>query len=104
MLVLVCIVQNNTSAPVVSWEGFFVNRLHEENALLGSVERYPSQLEDFRKTIPSSLDDDEGERTVKAIPNERGIGWVFIYLLFLLLHLLLLLLILFLFVSKKKNK
>ncbi|KAK7096288.1 hypothetical protein V1264_005597 [Littorina saxatilis] len=65
--------QNNTSAPVVTWEGFFVNRLHEENALLGSVDPYPSQLEDSRKRIPPQLDDDEGERTVKAIPNERGI-------------------------------
>ncbi|XP_070177847.1 uncharacterized protein [Littorina saxatilis] len=76
--------QNNISAPItVTWERHFRNAFHEDNNLLGQVRAYPPELRDltvknkyiFRKVIlrNTSDDDNEGSRTVKEIPNRRGI-------------------------------
>ncbi|XP_025113014.1 uncharacterized protein LOC112575392 isoform X2 [Pomacea canaliculata] len=68
--------QSSLSTPVsVNWTNYFRNALHEDNALLGEVLVYPTQLENGKKNIPREgpLDDHQGRRTVDAIPNERGI-------------------------------
>ncbi|PVD21755.1 hypothetical protein C0Q70_17556 [Pomacea canaliculata] len=68
--------QSDLSTPVsINWTNYFRNALHEDNALLGEVLVYPTQLENGKKNIPRDgpLDDHQGSRTVDAIPNERGI-------------------------------
>ncbi|XP_048246416.1 uncharacterized protein LOC124142642 isoform X1 [Haliotis rufescens] len=59
----------------VTWTNHFVNLKHEEGKWLNQVLAYPPQLEDFLKKIPkdSGQDDHEGQRTVDAIPNKRGV-------------------------------
>ena len=64
-------VSNISSPLVVSWDGHFVNKIHEDNKLLNSVKAYPQQLEDGLKKIKD--DDHYGVRTVSAIANSRGI-------------------------------
>ncbi|XP_048246431.1 uncharacterized protein LOC124142650 [Haliotis rufescens] len=68
--------QDDPSRPVtVTWTNHFVNLRHEEGKWLNEVLAYPPQLEDFLKDIPkdSGQDDHEGQRTVDAIPNRRGV-------------------------------
>ncbi|XP_067649175.1 uncharacterized protein [Haliotis asinina] len=59
----------------VTWTNHFVNLMHERGKWLNQVLAYPPQLEDFLKNIPreSKQDDHEGNRTVEAIPNRRGV-------------------------------
>ncbi|XP_067649879.1 uncharacterized protein [Haliotis asinina] len=59
----------------VTWTNHFVNLMHEQGKWLNQVLAYPPQLEDFLKNIPreSKQDDHEGNRTVEAIPNRRGV-------------------------------
>ncbi|XP_071102512.1 uncharacterized protein [Haliotis cracherodii] len=68
--------QDDPSRPVtVTWTNHFVNLMHEEGKWLNEVRAYPPQLEDFLKVIPkdSGQDDHDGQRTVDAIPNKRGV-------------------------------
>ena len=64
-------VSNISSPLVVSWDGHFVNKIHDDNKLLNSVKAYPQQLENGLKKIKD--DDHYGDRTVSAIANSRGI-------------------------------
>ncbi|XP_071102509.1 uncharacterized protein [Haliotis cracherodii] len=59
----------------VTWTNHFVNLMHEEGKWLNQVLAYPPQLERFLKRIPrdSGQDDHEGNRTVDAVPNKRGV-------------------------------
>ncbi|XP_067649880.1 uncharacterized protein [Haliotis asinina] len=59
----------------VTWTNHFANLKHEQGKWLNQVLAYPPQLEDFLKDIPreSKQDDHEGNRTVEAIPNRRGV-------------------------------
>ncbi|XP_046582946.1 uncharacterized protein LOC124290266 [Haliotis rubra] len=59
----------------VKWTNRFVNLMHEQGKWLNQVLAYPPQLEDFLKNIPraSGQDDHEGDRTVDAISNKRGV-------------------------------
>ncbi|XP_046564127.1 uncharacterized protein LOC124272926, partial [Haliotis rubra] len=59
----------------VTWTNHFVNLMHEQGKWLNQVLAYPPQLENFLKNIPreSGQDDHEGNRTVDAIQNKRGV-------------------------------
>ncbi|XP_046559878.1 LOW QUALITY PROTEIN: uncharacterized protein LOC124268903 [Haliotis rubra] len=59
----------------VTWTNHFVNLMHEQGKWLNQVLEYPPQLENFLKNIPreSGQDDHEGNRTVDAIQNKRGV-------------------------------
>nr|AUY55153.1 fibroblast growth factor receptor [Haliotis diversicolor] len=59
----------------VTWTNHFANLMHEQGKWLNQVLAYPPELEDFLKNIPreSKQDDHEGQRTVDAIPNRRGV-------------------------------
>ncbi|WAR10657.1 FGFR1-like protein [Mya arenaria] len=63
----------------INWNNHFVNKLYDKGKLLNKVLPYPTQfldLEDdgiLRSKKYVALDDNEGERTLKAIPNKHGI-------------------------------
>ncbi|XP_060067030.1 uncharacterized protein LOC132547281 [Ylistrum balloti] len=67
---------NNLHDPVVvSWQGHFRNKKHEEYHFLNAVATFkPQTIMHFRhKNVSSVLDDHEGKRTLKKIPNTHGI-------------------------------
>ncbi|XP_062608961.1 uncharacterized protein LOC134270731 [Saccostrea cucullata] len=69
--------QNPLTAKI-TWKGHFLNSLHENEKFLNRVKHFPDSLYDGGsrngyKKIPPEYDDYNGERTINAIPNERGI-------------------------------
>ncbi|WAR10301.1 hypothetical protein MAR_035377, partial [Mya arenaria] len=63
----------------INWENHFVNELYDKGKLLNKVLPYPIQfldLEDdgiLRSKKFVAMDDEDGDRSVKAIPNKRGL-------------------------------
>ncbi|XP_062613909.1 uncharacterized protein LOC134275662 [Saccostrea cucullata] len=69
---------HNPLTTKVTWKKHFLNSLHENGKFLNRVKRFPDSLYDGGsrngyKRIPPEYDDYNGERTINAIPNERGI-------------------------------
>ncbi|XP_052812774.1 uncharacterized protein LOC128240260 isoform X2 [Mya arenaria] len=72
--------ENDTESRIeIHWENHFVNDLYDKGKLLNKVLPYPIQfldLEDdgiLRSKKFVAMDDEEGDRTMKAIPNKRGL-------------------------------
>ncbi|XP_052806968.1 uncharacterized protein LOC128236139 [Mya arenaria] len=73
--------EDNMVTVNVRWDGHFANKLHEGGKFLAEIEKFPVQFKDIEddgilmslKFVADALDDDEGERTRKAIPNYHGI-------------------------------
>ncbi|WAR10296.1 hypothetical protein MAR_035372 [Mya arenaria] len=63
----------------INWENHFINKLHNDGKLLNKVLPFPTQFQDFeddgvlRSTKYVAIDDNEGDRTLKAIPNKHGL-------------------------------
>ncbi|XP_053381408.1 uncharacterized protein LOC128549125 isoform X2 [Mercenaria mercenaria] len=65
----------------VHWQNHFINKIHEDNMLLSSVEPYPMQFKEIQddnllfsqKFVHDSMDDHEGQRTRDPIQNFHGI-------------------------------
>ncbi|XP_062613910.1 uncharacterized protein LOC134275663, partial [Saccostrea cucullata] len=69
---------HNPLTAKITWKGHFLNSLHENGKFLNRVKHFPDSLDDggYRngyKKIPPEYDDKIGERSINAIPNERGI-------------------------------
>ena len=68
---------SNPSTPLVaSWTNHFVNLAHEKRKYLNRILPFSVQLvpgEDIYKRVELENDDHEGGRTIKAVPNVRGI-------------------------------
>ncbi|XP_062593097.1 uncharacterized protein LOC134254585 [Saccostrea cucullata] len=68
--------QNNLTNDIsISWEGHFRNKFHENNKLLNQVTDFKHFDHDkgIQKIVHDVLDDNDGERTLNAIPNVHGI-------------------------------
>ncbi|WAR10289.1 hypothetical protein MAR_035365, partial [Mya arenaria] len=63
----------------INWANHFKNKVHDEGKLLNKVLPYPTQFQDLeddgilRSKKYVAIDDNEGDRTLKAIPSKHGL-------------------------------
>ncbi|XP_052782551.1 uncharacterized protein LOC128218858 [Mya arenaria] len=63
----------------IRWDNHFVNNLHNDGRLLNKVLPYPTQFQELeddgilRSKKYVAIDDNDGDRTLAAIPNKHGI-------------------------------
>ncbi|XP_052812776.1 uncharacterized protein LOC128240261 isoform X2 [Mya arenaria] len=71
--------KNSKSRIEINWENHFINKLHDDGKLLNKVLPYPTQFQDLeddgvlRSKKYVAIDDNEGDRTLKEIPNKHGL-------------------------------
>ncbi|WAR10285.1 hypothetical protein MAR_035361, partial [Mya arenaria] len=71
--------KDSKSRIEINWENHFINKVHDDGKLLNKVLPYPTQFQDLedngivRSKKYVAIDDNEGDRTLKAIPNKHGL-------------------------------